>query len=558
MKQTIETKQEMPLLTYAISKLNPDIFTHPAWVRFSSQEASNALAIVKELFDAADGLEEEDPSCTSQILLACAYYQNLAGENDLALATLDHILDLVEQEHFTPGLFWAHWGACAVCFQMEKYDLAVLHLDELEAALSQQNEWVLADFVNVIKQSLCQPEMVSTWKQTEPPNGSDSYDPFHFTYLWLQNWGADFLAQVPDSRSKWEYRYAPKFFIKWVLKLNGHTNRERQLSVWLSIRSLLRLQEYDRKSAPESGGEAVHQKAAESSPEPVPKERIPNPVVDNPVTEITSPKPKAHQKRKTTSRKKPDRVPLTVQMLGPFSLAIGEVSPKLPASRALSVFKYLLLHHKQGTPREVLMDLFWPDAGPESARNSLNVAMHNLRQALGSITKIPVICFEEGAYHLASSLEIWLDVEEFDHCIKEGRLLDAGNQPTAALAEYEIAVNLYRGDLLTDTPYEDWATIDRERLRISYLDMLDHLSQIYFSQERFTACISVCQLVLNYDLCREDVHCRLMRCYSHLGQTSLALRQYQICAEALQSELQVEPASETFQLHEKIRRHMSI
>ncbi len=103
------------------------------------------------------------------------------------------------------------------------------------------------------------------------------------------------------------------------------------------------------------------------------------------------------------------------------------------------------------------------------------------------------------------------------------------------MTEYEIAINLYRGDFLSDTPYDSWTVLDRERLRISYLETLDHLSQIYFSQERYSACAPLCQLILSRDLCREDAHCRLMQCYSRLGQGPLALRQYQICVEALRS-----------------------
>ncbi len=153
---------------------------------------------------------------------------------------------------------------------------------------------------------------------------------------------------------------------------------------------------------------------------------------------------------------------------------------------------------------------------PES---NLNVAVHNLRQALQKITDLTVIFFEEGSYRLASNLEIWLDVEEFDHCVKEGKQLETGNKLIAAIAEYEIAISLYQDDLLTDSPYEEWMIMERERLRVSYLDTLDRLSQIHFNQERYAPCVTLCQMILNRDICREDVHSRVMRCYNRLGQT---------------------------------------
>jgi DNA-binding SARP family transcriptional activator len=239
-------------------------------------------------------------------------------------------------------------------------------------------------------------------------------------------------------------------------------------------------------------------------------------------------------------------------------MTIGDLSLKIPSARSLSLLKYLLVHHKQKLPREVLMDTFWPDAEPETARNSLNVAIHNLRQSIRKLTEVPLIVFESGTYGLAPNLQVWIDVEEFERAQKTGLLLEARHQLTAAIAEYECAVSLYQGDFLEENPYEEWTVLDRERLRTAYLEILDRLSQIYFSQERYSACRSACQLILNSDPCREDAHCLLMRCYSRQGQRHLALHQYQRCVRALREELDVEPTPETTQLYEAIRRQESI
>jgi DNA-binding SARP family transcriptional activator len=241
-------------------------------------------------------------------------------------------------------------------------------------------------------------------------------------------------------------------------------------------------------------------------------------------------------------------------MLGSFRLTIGGLAVKLPVSRSVSVFKYLLLHHRENTPREVLMELFWPDADPETARNSLNVAMHGLRKALRAGVYLPVIVFEEGTYRIERTWQVWLDVEEFERRVKTGMRVEGRHQLSAAVTEYEIAISLYQGDFLEQTPYEEWTVYDRERLRVTYLDVLDRLSQIYFDQERYAMCIAICQLILSRDRCREDAHCLLMRCYSRQGQHPLALRQYQLCVEALRMELDVEPAPETEGLFERIRQ----
>jgi DNA-binding SARP family transcriptional activator len=267
---------------------------------------------------------------------------------------------------------------------------------------------------------------------------------------------------------------------------------------------------------------------------------------------------KSSSPAKHRAKKTPTAVPVAIHMLGPFSMMIGELEVKVPASRGLSVLKYLLLHHKQSTPREVLMDIFWPEAEPEMARNNLNVALHSLRKAVRDVTLLPVIRFEDGSYSFEPNMQVWLDIEEFERCVKAGQRLEERNQLPAAINEYEAAVSLYQGDFLEQNPYEEWTVLDRERLRIAYLDTLDRLSQIYFEEERYSACRSACQLILMRDPCREDAHCHLMRCYSRQGQHHLALRQYQMCAEALRGELQVEPAPETTQLYNRIRHREQV
>ena len=101
------------------------------------------------------------------------------------------------------------------------------------------------------------------------------------------------------------------------------------------------------------------------------------------------------------------------------------------------------------------------------------------------------------------------------------------------MTEYEAAVQLYQGDFLAGDLYEEWPVLLRERLRVAYLDVLDHLSQIYFNQDQYADCMHPCQLHTSAGSGREDMHCLLMRCYSRQGQHHLAMRQYQdLCRSA--------------------------
>jgi DNA-binding SARP family transcriptional activator len=229
-----------------------------------------------------------------------------------------------------------------------------------------------------------------------------------------------------------------------------------------------------------------------------------------------------------------------------------------PSRRARELFKYLVTHRRPWLTREQMMEVFWPDSAPEAARNSLNVAIHGLRRALRAAANAPVVVLEAGAYRLDAGLELWIDVDEFERHVEGGRRLEAAGELAAAVAEYELATALYQGDFLADDPYEDWPVLTRERLRVVYLDTLDRLSHLYFAQGQYGSCITLCKVIVQRDSCREDAHRRLMRCFSRQGQTHLALRQYQVCADALQAELTVDPDPSTVTLRDQIRSHQTV
>jgi DNA-binding SARP family transcriptional activator len=255
-------------------------------------------------------------------------------------------------------------------------------------------------------------------------------------------------------------------------------------------------------------------------------------------------------------RTRPSRPELAVHLLGPLCVTVNDVPVEdWSSGRCRSLFGYLLTHRQPWPPREVLMEVFWPQAQPAASRNNLNVAIHGLRRMLRKATDIPVIVYAGGVYRLNPDLRLWLDVEDFDRRVDHGRRLEAASDPGRAAEEYEFAAGLYRGDFLAEDPYEEWAALPRERLRLAYLDALGRLSGLHFAAGKYAACAGLCQRIIERDPCREDAHRRLMRCYGRQGQPHLALMQYRACVRALAGELGVGPDPATTELRDKIRRH---
>ena len=255
----------------------------------------------------------------------------------------------------------------------------------------------------------------------------------------------------------------------------------------------------------------------------------------------------------------PCQTTLSAHLLGSFRICINNVAVENRVKgRSASLLKYLLAHPRQSVSRDTLMELFWPETPCESARNSLNVALHGVRQTLRAVSELPLILHQDGSYKFNPAVAVWLDAELFEEQAQNGQRLESAGQLNAATSAYERAIHAYTGDFMADDPYADWAVYPRERLRILYLHSLDRLGEIYFAQQQYDACIQVGQWLLARDNCREDAHCRLMRCYSRQQHTALALRQYQLCVKALRAELDVSPDPRTTQLYEQIRRHQAV
>jgi DNA-binding SARP family transcriptional activator len=207
---------------------------------------------------------------------------------------------------------------------------------------------------------------------------------------------------------------------------------------------------------------------------------------------------------------------LTVYCLGSFRVYQNdEPIVDWPSGKGKCILKYMIGNRDRSIPKDVLMDLFWHNADPEAARNSLNVAMYGLRQALRAAQPdFPHVLFQNDHYLLNPAMVIWVDVEEFVKHYQAAQSAERIDRLTEAIREYEVAEGLYQGDFLEEDLYEDWPMAQREGLRDSYLITLDRLSRHYLETRRYGSCIHRCQQILAKDDCREDAHRRLMRCYS--------------------------------------------
>lgn len=248
---------------------------------------------------------------------------------------------------------------------------------------------------------------------------------------------------------------------------------------------------------------------------------------------------------------------LSVYCLGKFLVIVnGQVMENWTSRKGRALFTYLIVNHKRRTYRDVLMETFWPNSDPDSARNSLNVAIHSVRRLLHKVDPDhEYILFQNECYFVNPDIEVWVDVEEFLHHWKLAKTTEREKEIQAAVAEYELAAAAYKGDFLEEDLYESWPSAERENFKEIYLFILERLSKYYSLDGKPSTAISLCETILEQDNCRENIHQRLMRCYYRLGQRDKAVKQYHKCVEVLEAELEVEPTRTTVELYEQIKQN---
>lgn len=255
--------------------------------------------------------------------------------------------------------------------------------------------------------------------------------------------------------------------------------------------------------------------------------------------------------RETSIRPRPL---LSARLLGRFSVTLdGRAVDTTSSRRTRNLIAYLVAHRRVPVPRDVLMDVFWPHADPDAARNCLHVALTGVRRALRRACPEPVLQRVHDTYVLAGTISVWVDVEEFERHCRAGRAAEQSGEPDRAMRCYEAAAHVYDGDFLADDPYADWAAPTRDALRMLAVETQSRLVELYVRGAAFAPAIQLGRWIVDVDPCNEVAHRRLMSCYAAVGQLHLALSQYRRCADALWQTFGTRPSAETSRLYEDLR-----
>lgn len=237
---------------------------------------------------------------------------------------------------------------------------------------------------------------------------------------------------------------------------------------------------------------------------------------------------------------------LELTLFGDFraSLASGEALA-FPRRKSVALLACLAQSPGKVHTRSRLVGLLWGDSSEDQARASLRQTLTGLRKVLQSVAPPPL---------MSSGDKLWLDPDAVAVDVARFEVLARAE----TTAELERAVALYRGPFLDgyalrNADGDQWLSAERDRLRCLLMTVLDRLLERRMLAQDWHRSTQIAEMLLSHDPLREDAHRNLMRIYAQRGRRNLALRQYQLCREALAHELGVPPEPATEQLFQEIQ-----
>src|ERR671931_556291 len=237
-------------------------------------------------------------------------------------------------------------------------------------------------------------------------------------------------------------------------------------------------------------------------------------------------------------------------LLGPLSVSREGTELTLGGPKQRALLAILLLDANQAVSADRLIDALWGDHPPDTAKNTLQVYVSQLRKLLpeGSLETVAP------GYRLAVDPHA-LDLSRFEELAQQGRAaLGIGDAATAAQA-LGAALALWRGPALADLALEEFAQAEAARLEELRLGVLEDRIEADLALGRHGPLVAELEHLIVENPFRERLRAQLMLALYRSGRQAEALAVYQRTRRTLVDELGIEPAESLRQLEQAILAH---
>jgi len=252
-----------------------------------------------------------------------------------------------------------------------------------------------------------------------------------------------------------------------------------------------------------------------------------------------------------------DSADLEFHTLGTFSTNVKgrEISAKdWGRDKTIQLIQFFITsRHRKGLHKEQIIDRLWPDIGMDGGNRDFKIAYHGVNKALEPNRKSreePQFVIRQGLTYQINAEKVWIDSEVFDQAIEIANHFQK-SEPETSTKALELATNLYKGSYLPNRIFEDWSSLERERLQLLAINAMISLGEMKLDTNPEES-IRLAQEALLIDFTWEEAYRLQMMAYNKKGNRPQVIKTYNTCKQVLEEEFGIEPLPETVALLEEV------
>lgn len=235
-------------------------------------------------------------------------------------------------------------------------------------------------------------------------------------------------------------------------------------------------------------------------------------------------------------------------LFGPFTIYRDSVIVDTGSWQrtALTLLKLLATAPGLRRSRDELINTLWPESGTQSGSSSLRSALLVLRRGLGGGDPSPIL-YERGWMELNRAYGWEIDLDSFQDMLRKRA------ESTSRAAEL---LALYRGEVLPEDRYDDWAMSIRDRIQQLWRDAVLRIVHPDMETGEALAACECLNVVLDSDPYDEEALRGLLEVLVLAGRRTEAMRRYQLFEQQLHADMDLAPDPGTIAIVDRIRARM--
>lgn len=248
---------------------------------------------------------------------------------------------------------------------------------------------------------------------------------------------------------------------------------------------------------------------------------------------------------------------IRIQMLGGLYITRNGKVLSADISRTKQVCNlagFLIANRNKELTQDDIMNALWADEESENPANALKNLAYRLRNTLKALDnpgeKISYIKIKRGVYSWNNDNPCVVDIEEMEKFRNLAANPNIGD--TEKIDFYEKALDLYKGEFLPKSSFEEWVISLNEYYRSAYLDCAYKLIALLKRQNRYERIVYICKRAVEFMPFEEKLHENLIRALATIGKQEQAIAHYEDVNNMFYKELGVRTSDSLRGLYQEI------